>query len=166
MIVMVMMGIAIFGLYPALQLWQWHEHEEMEESMKQYIPDDQLTVFQNPGLDKDVHWEHAGEEFHYKGAMYDVVRMKADNGNKVYYCLDDRRESQVYALLENVVHKQSAGHSTQKPIKLFIQVFTPCDKYTHLACCLRDIREDIHNYYSFYYPAHSLQIVAPPPEMV
>jgi hypothetical protein len=163
------MGLLLLGLYPALKVLQYQAAERMEDSVKQNLPIQQLTSFSDIEANPDVVWEKEDKEFLFKGAMYDVVRIEIHNGKKTYYCLSDEKETKICALINKVLTTQQGNtllnSNAQKLLKIFIQVFTPCDRYHHTL-------SPTYFYYTFFtdhqqghYSGCCLNIITPPPKV-
>jgi hypothetical protein len=45
--------------------------------------------------DNSFYWEDDGEEFSYKGSMYDVVSLRQEGGKLFLKCIDDKREKEL-----------------------------------------------------------------------
>lgn len=128
------MCLLMFGTYPALKILQYQAREEMKDSLIHDQPSSQLTFFSDLHNNKDVSWEESDKEFHYKGEMYDVVRIEKKEGKLLYYCLSDKKETELYSLMDEQLTTQNNSNKllhtgTQKLLKIFIQVFTPCEHY-------------------------------------
>ena len=44
---------------------------------------------------KEIYWEEKGEEFLFRGEMYDVVKTKTVNGKVMLYCINDKKEKEL-----------------------------------------------------------------------
>ncbi len=167
-LILVVLGLSIFGVYPVLKVMQYHAEVCMEDSLKQNLPASKLTVFENAADNKQVEWERADKEFRYKGSMYDVVRVEKKNGKQIYYCLSDVAEAQVYTLIQKLVNVQLGSdtplHSNvQKILKLFVQVFMPCERYRYDVA---NVKESICLFYPTQdsnYSCCFISNTAPPP---
>ena len=150
---------------------QFQAKENIEHTLQQGLPNNQLAVFKNPESIHGLIWEEKNKEFHFGGTMYDVVRKERKNGNTLYYCINDKKESKIYNCLEDLVSKQldnnntTTGAANHYLIKLLVQVFILSGE-NNFAFTL--FIEHLHysHCYSFPYKVFSLEIVSPPPKMV
>ena len=60
-----------------------------------------------------IQWEDDRKEFYLQGSLYDVVKIQVENGETVFYCINDENEEQ---LLKNltVVAGSVNNHSSSK----------------------------------------------------
>jgi len=75
--------------------------------------------------DPSLTWEEDGEEFFYKGSMYDVVLIEYMNGKATVYCISDREENKLLQLVDELWQKHSKETNGAKSIfrKILITVF-------------------------------------------
>ncbi|MDR3679579.1 MAG: hypothetical protein P4L41_06420 [Flavipsychrobacter sp.] len=163
------MSLLLLGLYPALKVLQYQAAERMEDSIKQNLPIQQLTAFSDIDSNPAIVWEKADEEFRFKGAMYDVARIEIHNGKKTYYCLSDEKETKVCDLINKVLTTQQGNTllnpNAQKLLKIFIQVFTPCERYRQTISGPDFYYTFFTDHKSGYYVGCCLNIVTPPPRL-
>ena len=57
---------------------------------------------------KEIYWEEKGEEFLFRGEMYDVVKTKTVNGKVMLYCINDKKEKELVDNY-NLVTKQNSS---------------------------------------------------------
>jgi len=169
-IILAVLGLSIFGVYPMLKVMQYHAEACMEDSLKQNLPASKLTVFENASDNKQVEWERADKEFRYNGSMYDVVRVEKKNGRLIYYCLSDVNEAQVCTLIQKLVSIQLGSdtplHSNaQKILKLFVQVFMPCERYQCDMVCLNESIDLLYPTQDSHYCCFVANNIAPPPRL-
>lgn len=62
--------------------------------------DDELVQFSDTDL-RDVHWIDT-KEFVLKNVFYDVAKIEIIEGHKVYFCLNDERETQIAKIDSNI----------------------------------------------------------------
>ena len=53
----------------------------------------------------EIKWIEQNKEFRYKNSMYDVVRIKVKNNNIYFYCINDKKEAELFASLYQFVEK-------------------------------------------------------------
>jgi hypothetical protein len=83
--------------------------EEMKMRIFSHLDDSELeAIFYSKNKDKIV-WEEDGKEFLLDGKMYDVIRFKTINNDKIIYCISDRNETKLLekygkTIEENIFH--------------------------------------------------------------
>lgn len=72
-----------------------------------------------------IEWKDDEKEFNLNGEMYDVAKIKKENGKTVLYCINDKKENE---LLQNFVkamkNDASNGKSGKSSIKFQFTDFT------------------------------------------
>jgi hypothetical protein len=161
--------IGLFVFESGYMIFSFLRRQELRAEMALYIrdhPREQGTVFSfhtNNGkvTETGFQWESELHEFRYAGKMYDVVRLKQENGKLVIHALSDQQEDQL--MLQ--IGKQHRQKQRPSLLQLISVVFImPADEYrfTQLFSL------------SPAYPAHpdarvkmpALEILSPPPELV
>ena len=89
------------------------------------LPESSLeTIKDNDQID----WEEEGKEFYLNGNMYDVVKTKFIHGEKIFYVVNDERESEVLKKFENTIRIQHQQDQNRKggglELKFHKTVFT------------------------------------------
>jgi hypothetical protein len=77
---------------------------DLETQIRLNIPDALLDRIED---NNDLSWEEEGSEFTYQDKLYDVVRTKTEQGKKVYYALNDRKEKK---LVDQFSRNMKPGH--------------------------------------------------------
>lgn len=125
----------IVGAYTVFRILQSHARQEIKELIKQGISDNQLhkIVF----LDNEKpDWVEKGKEFRYRGQMYDIVKQKYAEGKVVYYCVNDKEETQLFVNLDELVKEQMEngnnpyGNATKLLLKFLFQTYTAEKAYS------------------------------------
>ena len=70
-------------------------------------------------------WIRDGKEFRYNDLMYDVIRIEKKGDKTFYYCLDDRKDSDLFAMIDHAMNKQSdhgrsSRHGHSQVVKLIL----------------------------------------------
>ncbi len=63
---------------------------------------------------KDIKWLKEGKEMIYNNKLYDIIRVEKNHKSLTYHCIEDKREAELYAQLENHINTHVA---TNKPPK-------------------------------------------------
>ncbi len=90
--------------------------KEMKWHIKNGVPENERITFFASELEKDaanLKWIH-NKEFRYRGEMYDILEEQSVNGELVYICIHDVKESGLFAKLDKMVDK---GLQTNEPLQ-------------------------------------------------
>jgi hypothetical protein len=90
------------GYFIVFQVLQFQAKEEIKNAIKNQLSDESLVVLTlTEDEENELHWFEDGEEFMYNDMMYDVVR-KAQKGKLIYYyCINDVKEKELFASLND-----------------------------------------------------------------
>ena len=83
----------------------------MERELLAYIPDSSLEVFVAEEFGDRIVWEEENKEFSIEGVLYDVARMKKNDGKTFLYCINDKQEKQ---LLDGLAKAVNANHGNKQ----------------------------------------------------
>ena len=90
---MMVLLLSLIGYYPVLKLARKQFRHEFTEKLAAGLGSSQLCRIELGKTDQAaVEWLEAGEEFSYKGKLYDVVRCDSSGGNYKYFCFEDTEE--------------------------------------------------------------------------
>ncbi len=154
------------GYYFVFIILQQQIRSEIKNQIKQRIPSEELHVLAVSKSEK-IDWKREGKEFLYKGTMYDVVKTEKKDDTVLYYCITDVEETQLFAMLDQLVKEHLAHskkhNSAKKLLKNFYKKFYD-NKYV-IRITLPVIK------YSFLPPVNeslqflTLDIPSPPPRL-
>jgi len=104
------------GFYIIFKSLQYRVKKEIKEQIKCSLPDTDLSLIKmnkkdaRPGSSL-LKWYEEGKEFVYRGRMYDVVKQEIKGDTIYYYCINDIKEEQLFAVLNGILDKtmQSDG---------------------------------------------------------
>ena len=85
--------------------------ESAHEQILKQVPENLLIKIAVTENEKSIQWHEEGKEFQLNGEMYDVVKVKYENGQKYLLCLSDTKEDRIFEALEKVV-KSNIDNST------------------------------------------------------
>lgn len=169
-ILLMLFSFNYIGFWFSFKAEQSGIKKEMEEIASQNISEKNLTVVTiSPEKENELSWidEH---EFAYQDGMYDVVKIKTDrNGTRHYYCINDKKEKQLFIILEehvinHVAETSKPGKPTKNIFKNFIKEYLPLQQKIVAICYF--------NFFTFsfqYAELHSsfpAKISTPPPKQV
>lgn len=159
------------GYYPLfVKLMQWRIREQMEHTLSKSLPDEQLTLltFSNTQLN-ELHWTRHRKEFEYQGRRYDVARMETSKEETKFYCIEDSKETLLFANLDLLVRKEMSNKSGETSrigrdlLSLFSSLlYTPIPHFRiYNALFTLGLQPDYLPYISKGYS----DIFSPPPEL-
>lgn len=99
------------GYYFVYTIQQHILKEEIKKEMLAHIPDSSLEVFVQEDLGNKIEWEEDEKEFFLDGALYDVARIKKEDGKTYLYCINDRKEKM---LLDNLAKAINKNHDNKR----------------------------------------------------
>jgi len=113
--------IGYFHLYRLIQVEVRHT---MKVKLEEQLPDDELSIISFAASEK-IHWVRKGKEFLHQGKMYDVVRKIDDGSQTVYYCIDDRKETQLVSMMEDMLkdNMKKDKNTSSNPMRVIISSF-------------------------------------------
>lgn len=131
----------------------------VESRMEESLPDSLLIVFHLPeSSTADFHWTREGKEFVFHDEMYDVVRIKNENGRKVFLCLKDTLEKK---LISDYAKRETNSRNPVRHIRsLTISWIDSTMVYIHLATAT----EVQYITWSDDFKSEAREILSPPPE--
>lgn len=115
---LIMLGCQL-GIKAEMKAWLRQNRESEYTTMFSFTAADETIS------DPSVIWEEEGEEFYYKGSMYDVVSIEYTNGKASVYCINDQEENKLSKLAEELRQKHSKDSTGAKSIfrKILITAF-------------------------------------------
>ena len=99
------------GYYFIYTIHQYIIKEEIERELLAYIPDSSLEVFVAEEFGDKIVWEEENKEFSIEGVLYDVARIKKNDGKTFLYCINDKQEKQ---LLDGLAKAVNANHGNKQ----------------------------------------------------
>lgn len=115
------------GYHLAYHIYQFGLKSEMKSyilSHKETGLGDRIFITTVDGKisDSHFHWEEEGEEFTYKGSLYDVVSLSANSQGLLITCIKDRAENYLEAQMISLRQKE---HSSKKNASISQFKFQP-----------------------------------------
>ena len=115
------------GYFVIFKIQRMRIRGEIKSQMKQGISEEQLVILKIPNSKQNEliqpWWMMDENEFRYYGKMYDVVRKWERGDTTWYYCLEDEKESLLFADLDERIRDQlnnsPINRSNQKNKQLF-----------------------------------------------
>jgi hypothetical protein len=90
---------------------------EIKKKIKRGIPDQKLHQLSFSSKHQP-NWTKIGKEFQFNGRLYDVVKTKKDGVQIIYYCINDKEESRLFAKLGTLVIKEFSHKKNPKGTSL------------------------------------------------
>ena len=118
------------------EIQQYQVRREIKQRIKAGVPEDELVLLEipaaleeNPGA---TFQRINGHEFRYQGTMYDVIRQERCGKVTRYYCINDEKETRLFANLDNLVHRQMDRDSRRREQRRDLQrllslIYYHCD---------------------------------------
>jgi hypothetical protein len=154
---------SIVGFYLNFAVEQCRIKEEVKENIIHNLPDKYLTIIKVSSKDQEkIAWTEEGNEFRFEGNLYDVVKIRHENGTTYYSCFCDLKENQLLVNLDKLV-KDQTDHSQSRTIQKKIQI----NMFFHdgmLAKTSNETPFDYFNYTTGYKLIYS-DVLSPPPRL-
>lgn len=83
----------------------------MERDLLAHIPDSSLEIIVEEDFSDKIEWEEKGKEFFLNGELYDVARIKKEEGKTLLYCINDKKEKK---LLDKLVKAVNKNHDNKR----------------------------------------------------
>lgn len=149
--------------------YQLGSKAEMKAWLRQNRESEYNTVFSFTAAnatiaDPSLIWEEEGEEFLYKGSMYDVVSIEYANGKATVYCINDEEENKLSKLAEELRQKHSKESSGAKSIfrKILITSFDLQEESASMIPLVEPALTMTHQLNQWVNPV--TDILSPPPD--
>jgi len=156
-----------FGYYVFYTIQLQLAKEAAKEQLLKQVPDNLLVKVCLTG-NHTIQWEEEGKEFSLNGEMYDVVKIKEENGKQYIFCVNDEREDQVLEGLKklNATNTGNTPGKHQAAAKMAIQqwAFEPCVPYCFPGISLQDVTKYFDYTASLY--NNDTEIISPPPNLI
>ena len=156
------------GYFIAFKIQQLEVRKEIKQQIKLGVPEGELIrITVNAANKHEFEWEHA-REFHYKGSMYDVIRKEViDEATTIYYCINDTKESILFANLDEQVEQQMDTKNKNHPEKNLFKILSGIFFQPHnTKWILPQINIKINYHFSYNHSSPALAIASPPPKTV
>lgn len=96
------------GCYFVFKFIQHEIHEEIEKQIKNEIPDAELELISFK-IDDKIDWKEKDKEFEHNNKMYDVVRIEIKKDSINYYCIDDKKEEDLFSQFAKFTGRNSSN---------------------------------------------------------
>ena len=114
------------GFYIAFLFQQHQLKATAKANILAAIPLDALIRIEQQ---KGLQWEEDQKEFYLDGNLYDVVQIRQESDQTVYYCINDEKEKQLLNQWSNLEHFESnsphSKHSHQTVKLIFDELDWP-----------------------------------------
>jgi len=157
------------GVIIVFEVEQLQIRQAMEVQIKNGIAPNQLQVITiTANHSAELSWKEENE-FSYKGILYDVVKTETrSHSTKVYYCISDKKEAELFANLNQLVAKNTdnnttSNHAAKNLLKFLSLVYVTGKNATCFTTLYRDIPK---MRYEKLYLSPTLNLSYPPPKAV
>ena len=110
------------GYYFFMSGTQDNLKSEMRTRIYGQLNPSELEIITLTGNQENILWEENGNEFSFKGEMFDLVKKVNENGIELLYCINDVKEKQLVDRYNEITKHNSSGkkeHSNIETITLF-----------------------------------------------
>lgn len=151
--------------YYFIYLFQQHElKEKAKEQLLSLIPENQLEVIDLTANQKNIQWEEEGKEFYLHGQLFDVARLKKDDGKHLAYCLNDKKEEQLLKELSDLIktsNEQTGNKDGKQTIKFQV---TDMIAYIQRPVLVDEIMTEKYSLFNDTEVASEKEVKSPPPK--
>jgi len=103
------------GYFIVFKIAQTEVRKEIKTRLKLTVPQAELIAIEiNKSDIKNIHWEKENKEFYYSDHLFDVVKTKETPNSIIYYCIDDKKERNLFASLDDHVTSFIASENSKK----------------------------------------------------
>jgi chorismate mutase len=102
---LIMIFISQVGYYFFYSYRQHQIKEEIKEELFAKIPESSLELIIQEQYGDRIRWEEQDKEFYLDGNLYDVAKVKHENGKTYLYCINDEKEKELLANLSKTVNR-------------------------------------------------------------
>lgn len=105
------------GYFVVFKILQINIRHEVKEKIENSLGEDQFEIITiKTGEENQIEWTREGREFLFNNKMYDVVKKKEKDNAIKYFCLNDKKEEELFANLDNFVRKNPQNDKNIKNI--------------------------------------------------
>lgn len=107
------------GYLVIFKIQQYQVRREIKQRLKAGVPEHKLLLLKIPrALEEQPNSSFQrihSREFRYQGNMYDIIRQELHHDTTWYYCILDAKETGLFANLDEMVKRETAQNSRNKP---------------------------------------------------
>lgn len=108
----------LMGYVAVFQVMEFQAKKEIKKRIKSNLQEPELTVITVTAWNQDeLNWLEDDREFIYRQQLYDVVKKETKGETIFYYCINDTREKELFANLNDHIDrhvKNDFSHNKQK----------------------------------------------------
>jgi len=101
------------GYAVVTMIQRYHIKQQVEKQLLATISENELQVIDAELNKKAIVWEEEGKEFSMDGQLYDVAKIKNENGKTLIYCLNDVKEEQLLEKYSKAVQSATDQNSSR-----------------------------------------------------
>lgn len=158
------------GYYIVFKAAQYSVKSEIQNEIRSGFDSDELeTLIIHKTNLTDIEWLESGKEMRYNNQLYDIVKSVETSTTITFYCINDKKEKELFSKLENHINTHVVStnpvknDSSKKLIDTVIKLY-----FSNQISFSLFQSESNSNYFSFnliYTPA-LLEVNSPPPEFI
>ena len=158
----------VIVFYPVFFFLQQDAKEKMEQKIKQSISENELIVISvSESESRSIQWLN-DDEFRYHGNVYDVVKKETDKNNTTrFYCINDSKEKELFASLDNHIANDIGTNVPSKDSKDSVKDFIK-DYFLHTEKFIfySSAKSISYTFQSSFLLSFILEKQSPPPKSV
>jgi hypothetical protein len=105
----------IVGYFSVVKINQYFIYKQIERQIANLMPNQflhKITIStENPSSTSQIRWEKTNKDFWYNGTLYDIVRIVKKSKSITYYCIEDKKETNLLLSFEKNSKQTDTQHS-------------------------------------------------------
>jgi hypothetical protein len=144
------------------KLLQNNIRNEINIEIKKLSPKKNISIIVvSKRNEENINWIRKNKEFLYNGKLYDIIKIKKNTDNKIFYCINDSKENDLISIYMTNNKKKDNIFINLKKIfynKFLIASFSNAKKQI--------VKKIIIDRYTETYISKILEILSPPPKIL
>ena len=142
--------------------------KEIESEISSGIIQDGLAAITiNKSDNSEIVWTESEKEMQYKGNLYDVVKSTETETTITFYCIDDKKETTLFANLDNHIQTNVIANkpvsNSKKMVEQVVKLYFPTISTTNFTALSSN---RIFSSSTIIYTSTLIEKNAPPPEFI
>ena len=108
-----------FGLFIYYTIDLQQIRNESQKELIAGLPDRYFVTLNLEENQSLINWENEGVEFSLNGEMYDVAKIKNENGKTILYCMPDKKEEQLLNDFSKTIKEVNENNCSNKNQRIF-----------------------------------------------
>ena len=162
----------IVGYFPIVKINQYLIYKQIERQIANLTPNQflhKITIStENPNLTSRIRWEKPNKDFWHNGTLFDIVRVVKNSKSITYYCIEDKKETNLLLSFEKNSKQTDSQHSVLSwdfAKKIVATDFPIVSFITENSLFILSIhKEKVVSFYSNFYQFYFISSIDFPPE--